>query len=294
MGFRRPKLVTVLPLFCLGLHAWGTPLAGQAAAVQKLSLDTYLDMETVSDPQISPDGTRIVYTRGWIDRVNDRRESSLWVMDADGSRNRHLVEGSGARWSPDGTRILFTAPGEPGGTQIFVRWMDAEGATTQITRIENAPSNPRWSPDGRWIAFTSRVDDRADFAGVDRSASVTAYQSASGFVNYLTPTAAVVMGGLTLAKGARGSVDDDNIAAGGNRILRRLDIDGDRDRKAGRDEGRAGIERPRQIVGDDRGLQRHAISSVLTAWQATRWPGLASFQTGITLLQTSIAIGQRV
>jgi uncharacterized ion transporter superfamily protein YfcC len=40
----------------------------------------------------------------------------------------------------------------------------------------------------------------SDFAGVDRSTSVTAYQSASGFVNYLTPTAAVVMGGLTLAK----------------------------------------------------------------------------------------------
>jgi uncharacterized ion transporter superfamily protein YfcC len=40
----------------------------------------------------------------------------------------------------------------------------------------------------------------SDFAGVERSTSVTAYQSASGFVNYLTPTAAVVMGGLTLAQ----------------------------------------------------------------------------------------------
>jgi uncharacterized ion transporter superfamily protein YfcC len=40
----------------------------------------------------------------------------------------------------------------------------------------------------------------ADFADVPRSVSVTGYQSASGFVNYLTPTSAVVMGGLTLAK----------------------------------------------------------------------------------------------
>jgi uncharacterized ion transporter superfamily protein YfcC len=40
----------------------------------------------------------------------------------------------------------------------------------------------------------------SDFADVSRSISVTAYQSASGFVNYLTPTSAVVMGGLTLAK----------------------------------------------------------------------------------------------
>jgi uncharacterized ion transporter superfamily protein YfcC len=40
----------------------------------------------------------------------------------------------------------------------------------------------------------------ADFAGVSRSVVVTGFQSASGLVNYLTPTAAVVMGGLTLAK----------------------------------------------------------------------------------------------
>ena len=131
-----------------------------------LTLQHYLDMESVSNPQISPDGSQIVYTRGWIDKANDNRKSSLWIMGADGAKNRRLLEGSGAQWSPDGTRILYTAPGEPSGTQVFVRWMDAEGAISQITRLENGPSNARWSPDGNWIAFTSRVDDRADFAGV--------------------------------------------------------------------------------------------------------------------------------
>ncbi len=138
----------------------------QDSDIQRLSLETYLDMESVSNPQISPDGAAIVYTRGWIDKLNDRRKSSLWIMNADGSRNRRLLEGGGARWSPDGTRILFVEQGEPEGSQIFVRWMDAEGATSQITHLENGPSNVRWSPDGNWIAFTAQVDDRADFAGV--------------------------------------------------------------------------------------------------------------------------------
>jgi uncharacterized ion transporter superfamily protein YfcC len=40
----------------------------------------------------------------------------------------------------------------------------------------------------------------ATFADVQESVAVTAYQSASGFINYITPTSAVVMGGLTLAK----------------------------------------------------------------------------------------------
>ncbi len=40
----------------------------------------------------------------------------------------------------------------------------------------------------------------ADFANVSRASVVTAYQSASGVVNLITPTSAVVMGGLALAK----------------------------------------------------------------------------------------------
>jgi uncharacterized ion transporter superfamily protein YfcC len=40
----------------------------------------------------------------------------------------------------------------------------------------------------------------ADFAGVSRALVVTAYQSASGFVNLITPTSAVIMGGLALSK----------------------------------------------------------------------------------------------
>ncbi|MCY3700179.1 MAG: S9 family peptidase [Gemmatimonadetes bacterium] len=147
--------------------AGGALAADAAAQTRRLSLDHYMDMESVSNPRISPDGSRIVYTRGWVDKVNDRRESSLYMMNADGSRKRALLDGGGARWSPDGTRILYTAAGESSGSQIFVRWMDEEGATTQVTRLENGPSSPRWSPDGEWIAFTSRVNDRADFAGVD-------------------------------------------------------------------------------------------------------------------------------
>ena len=40
----------------------------------------------------------------------------------------------------------------------------------------------------------------ADFKGVDRALVVTAYQSASGLINLVTPTSAVVMGGLAIAR----------------------------------------------------------------------------------------------
>ena len=128
------------------------------AETKKLTLEMYLDLESVSNPQISPDGARIVYTRGWVDKMNDRRESSIWIMNADGNKNHFLVDGSGPLWSPDGTRIAYTASGEPEGSQIFVRWMDDEGATTQITRLEKGPDGIAWSPDGESISFSMNVD----------------------------------------------------------------------------------------------------------------------------------------
>jgi dipeptidyl aminopeptidase/acylaminoacyl peptidase len=136
-------------------------LAAQTAAPSdRLDLDLYWEYETVSNPQLSPDGSRIIYTRQWIDKVNDKRESSLWVMNADGSKNRFLVRGSNARWSPTGDRIAYTAQGEPKGTQVFVRYMDAEGAISQVTRVEKAPSNVSWAPDGQSVAFSMMVEQK--------------------------------------------------------------------------------------------------------------------------------------
>lgn len=129
-----------------------TPASGRL-----LQLADYLEWEQVSEPRLSPDGARVVYARRVVDKLNDRWESSLWIMNADGTRNRFLVKGSGAEWSPDGTRIAYVATGEPSGAQVFVRWMDDEGAITQVTRVTDAPGGLRWSPDGRSLAFTMRV-----------------------------------------------------------------------------------------------------------------------------------------
>ena len=81
-------------------------------------------------------------------------------MNADGSKNRFLVRGSGARWSPSGDRIVYTAQGDPKGSQIFVRYMDAEGATSQITHLTESPANVTWSPDGQSIAFAMKVEKK--------------------------------------------------------------------------------------------------------------------------------------
>ena len=122
-----------------------------------LQLDQYLDWEDVQDPQLSPDGKQVIYARRFVDKMNDSWETALWIMNVDGSRNRFLAKGASPKWSPDGTRIAYTAKGEPSGTQVFVRWMDAEGAVTQLTRLTESPNNLEWSPDGKWLAFSMFV-----------------------------------------------------------------------------------------------------------------------------------------
>jgi dipeptidyl aminopeptidase/acylaminoacyl peptidase len=125
-----------------------------------LTTEHWLDWERVSDAQISPDASRIVYTRQAVNQLEDKWESALWILNANGSQHRFLVKGQNARWSPDGKRLMYLAEGEPKGTQIFVRWVDTDGPATQITRVTEAPRNARWSPDGQSIAFSMFVPDQ--------------------------------------------------------------------------------------------------------------------------------------
>jgi dipeptidyl aminopeptidase/acylaminoacyl peptidase len=134
--------------------------AQEKPSADRLTTDHYFDLERISNAQISPDGAKVVYTRQQANRLDDKWESSLWIMNADGSQHRFLAEGASPQWAPDGKRILYLADGEPRGTQIFVRWIDAEGPATQITHATEKVADPRWSPDGKTIAFSMFVPDK--------------------------------------------------------------------------------------------------------------------------------------
>ncbi len=95
----------------------------------------------------------------------------MWLMNADGIARTPLVQGSDVKWSPDGKRIAYVAKGEPNGSQIYVRWMDSEGAATQISHVTEAPSALEWSPDGKSIAFVMNVPMQGDVAHRDADAA---------------------------------------------------------------------------------------------------------------------------
>ncbi|MCI0693247.1 DPP IV N-terminal domain-containing protein, partial [candidate division KSB1 bacterium] len=126
-----------------------------------LDKETFMEMESVGNPAISPDGKSIIFTRGWVDKVKDQYRSNLWIVDVDGARVRELTSGarndSSPVWSPDGKRIAFLSDRD-GTNQLHVMWLDTR-EMAQLTRLEQAPNNIKWSPDGKYIAFTSSVPD---------------------------------------------------------------------------------------------------------------------------------------
>ena len=121
------------------------------------------DLETASDPQISPDGAKVVFVRNFNDIMKDRKRSNLWIVDFEGNDLRPLTTGGAndfsPRWSPDGKRLLYASSVE-GSVQIYVRWLDT-GQTAKVTSVQKSPTSMTWSPDGKWIAFVMLVPEEA-------------------------------------------------------------------------------------------------------------------------------------
>lgn len=144
------------------LVAAATPLAlaAQDLPTRAFTGEDLFKLEGATDPQISPDGTRIVYVRRTGDIMKDRFHPSLWLVDVKSGAQRPLIanadDNMAPRWSPDGKRIAYVSTTGGGGAQIHVLWLDS-GTTVRVTALPESPGEMAWSPDGRQIAYTMRV-----------------------------------------------------------------------------------------------------------------------------------------
>ena len=178
-------LTTVLAAPVLGVAAPAGAQEVDERSDRLMAADVF-ELEWAADPQISPDGSQIVYVRTSNDVMSDRSRRQIWIVGADGSGHRPLITGehsySSPRWSPSGDRILYVSSDQNDKSQIFVRWMDT-GQSATLTHLERGPGGIQWSPDGSLISFTNFVPESpepfaempAKPAGADWAPSAKAY-----------------------------------------------------------------------------------------------------------------------
>lgn len=135
-----------------------TPLTAQTKS--NLELTDIFDYEFVSDPQISPDGSKIIYVRNFKDIMTDKNLSNLWMVNFDGSQNRPLTTGNHndyyPRWSHDGKKIIFKSNMADEKMKLYLMWLDTK-ETAPLTNTPKAPGAVSWSNDDRYLAFTMFV-----------------------------------------------------------------------------------------------------------------------------------------
>ena len=133
------------------------------------TIDQSLEMHTVSQPRISPDGAHVIYQQSRTNWEANAFETDVWLANV-ASGESHLLtlaskSSASAEWSPDGHWIAFLSdrqapmPGSPAGKeQLYVMPADG-GEAQQLTKMEKGVGGFEWSPDSQKIALSAQSPD---------------------------------------------------------------------------------------------------------------------------------------
>jgi len=146
---------------CLSAAWFAAQSSGRAASGRAMTVDDLITAVRVSDPQLSPDGTRVLFVRTTTDGKSGKRNADIWTVPADGSAGPKELIGSDAadntpRYSPDGKRIAFISSRD-GAPQVYVA--DASGGgVRKVTNLSMGVQPPLvFSGDGNHVSFVSDV-----------------------------------------------------------------------------------------------------------------------------------------
>jgi len=144
----------------------------RAQSPRPMGLVDLLNVPRLGDPQLSPDGGDVLFTRSDSDWKNGRRVTHIWRARTDGRQTVQLTYGAdnetAPRWSPDGRTIAFVAKrGDNEFNQIYLLPADG-GEARPLTMHASAVSEIAWTPDGSALFFSAPEPRTADEKARDK------------------------------------------------------------------------------------------------------------------------------
>ncbi len=153
------RLFLLCLVVCANLTALPDKSTAELDQTHPFSVHDMLNMDRLSDPQVSPDGRLAVFVVKKTDLQADVLRSDLYLVRTDGTELRRLTSDpeadSNPRWAPDSKTVYFVS-GRSGSPQIWQIRIDG-GEAQQITDLPLDVDNLVVSPDGKYIAFTMEV-----------------------------------------------------------------------------------------------------------------------------------------
>ena len=142
----------LLSLFAARAEPADTPVRGP------LTADDVYRIQTLSDPQVSPDGLWVAYVVTTNDRSADEERSAIWMVSWDGKQRLALTAAAGdtdkPRWSPDGRYVSFLGSAA-GSDKPQIMLLDRRGGEAMpLTAVTGDIHDYAWSADGRRVVLS--------------------------------------------------------------------------------------------------------------------------------------------
>ena len=124
--------------------------------------ETLLALGRLSDPQLSPDGSKILYGVSYTDIAQNRSCRNLFLCNPDGTGKvqltRYAKSVNAARWSADGKSIFFLQGGQLWKAPLKGGKL---GKKVQLSDVPAGISDYKLSPDQQMVLYVSSIKNKA-------------------------------------------------------------------------------------------------------------------------------------
>jgi len=133
------------------LLAFLSIVATSQESEKPITINDLMNIRSVNNPRISPDGQWIAFTITEIDLKKDKSETRIWMIPVRGGEAIPMTgkgySASQPRWSPDNKYLSFLAAKSDEKTQVWTLGR-LGGEAQQLTKIKQGVDGYDWAPDG--------------------------------------------------------------------------------------------------------------------------------------------------